>query len=408
MQKPNTGCTFSTPTVFPSNWETGRKSLLKLVWRIDYYFFDPSYKEKYPNGKPIRIKGGINRQVTLEGRRQLLTDLLKNELDLLNFSGYNPITKTIVPPDEPDIIPGDIHPDMPLIDALNAAKEKKKWTHETKLNLKSVISFTTIAINQLGYDTLKISSVTRRHVKIILDQLEKVKKGSWSNNNYNHYRKHLSMLWCELEEYEAVEYNVVEKIKKRPTLQKLKEVLNDEQRSIIDKKLRKDHYHYWIFINLFFHSGTRRREICELKPSNINLIKQVYKTIVIKGGIHREVERPIKDIAVPFWEWALLRCKNDQYIFGAGFTPGETHVTPDHVTRKWKRVVKDELKINIGLYSLKHLNTDEITNELDINAAAKMNSHSVQVALKHYAVGEGQRQMDRIKRVGNTFSKADQ
>lgn len=413
MPYTKSGCYYSTPHVYPTNWENGPKSILKKVWRIDYYFFDPKFKDKYPQGKPIRVKAGINFEKTIESKRAALRMVLRDELTLLELQDYNPITKTKraieVKPVSND---AEITSYMPFIDALVAAKRLKKCAHNTKLDLDSVIRWVSVAAKNLGYDYLKISDIGRKHIKIILDELASIKKERWTNNTHNYYRAHLSMLFSELIEYEAIEYNVVEKIKKLPTLQKLRSILSDEERVLVDAQLRKNHYRYWVFINLFFHSGTRRREICTLKPKHINLEKQTYRCVVIKGGKYAEVERPIKDIAVPFWEIALMNCKEDEFIFSKGFTPGPESMRIDYVTRKWRRVVKDPpskggLGINVDLYSLKHLNTDEITDLLDIAAAAKLNSHSsTKVTLKHYAVNEHGRQMERIKRVGNTFAKS--
>lgn len=413
MPHTDSGCYYSEPHVYPENWATGPKSLLKLTWRIDYYFQDPKFKDKYPNGKPVRIKSGINYEKTLEGRRAALKIALQNELNLLQYQDYNPITNTKKALKiETAKTNNGPYSEMPFLEALVAARNLKKCAHNTKLDLDSVIRWTSLAAKNLGYDLMSISEVGRKHIKLILDELERIKKDKWSNSNFNYYRAHLGMLWSELIEYEAVEYNVVEKIKKRPTIQKLRTVLSDSERVLVDSTLRRDHYRFWIFINLFFHSGTRRREICTIRPEQVDLAKQTYRVVVIKGGSHKEVERPIKNIAVPFWEIALRNCQKGQYVFGPGFVPGDIPVENDYATRKWRRIVKNPptkggLGIDVDMYALKHLNSDEVTDMLGIEAAAKLNSHSsTKVTLQHYAVNEHHRQMDRIKKADNTFSKA--
>lgn len=68
MLLPN-GCSCSDPTVYPPNWENTGASL-KHDWYIQYYFYDPVFKEKYKNGKLFIVKGGVNRLKTLTERRE--------------------------------------------------------------------------------------------------------------------------------------------------------------------------------------------------------------------------------------------------------------------------------------------------------------------------------------------------
>jgi integrase len=174
---------------------------------------------------------------------------------------------------------------------------------------------------------------------------------------------------------------------------------------MINDHLNEHHYRYWCFINLYFHSGGRMTELLQQKKSTVDLTNQKYKSLVKKGRFYKEVERTIKDIAVPFWQEFLNECKGDEYLFGVDFKPAAKAMAKDTAGRWWKRIVKDELKINVDLYSLKHLNTDEITADLGAKDAARLNAHeNEQMVLKVYAVGEEERQHQRLKKVGNKFA----
>lgn len=72
------GSSRSTPSVFPKNWKTGGSAILKLDWRIQYYFREP----EYPAGRRIVVKGK-NAYKTLEQRRAVTAGLLENELKVL-------------------------------------------------------------------------------------------------------------------------------------------------------------------------------------------------------------------------------------------------------------------------------------------------------------------------------------
>src|SRR5579863_9348596 len=87
------GCSISTPSVHPANWNQQGASL-KFDWYIQYRFYDPSLKpgDKHSKGKQCVIKG-MNEFKSLADRRQITKDLLANEMNLLQVRGYNPITK---------------------------------------------------------------------------------------------------------------------------------------------------------------------------------------------------------------------------------------------------------------------------------------------------------------------------
>jgi hypothetical protein len=63
------------------------------------------------------------------------------------------------------------------------------------------------------------------------------------------------------------------------------------------------------------------------------------------------------------------------------------------------------LKIDADFYSLKHLNLDETASILNIESAAQMAGHtSTVITMKHYAVNEESRKMEKLKRVNNEFA----
>ncbi|NAW49936.1 hypothetical protein GNY06_00500, partial [Elizabethkingia argentiflava] len=114
------GCSCSTPSVFPKEWKTAGKKSVKLIWKIQYYFHDPLFKDKYPYGRLTIVKG-MNEYKDLEDRRNATKVLLENELRLLK-EGYNPILKKNIY--EVPNKAGELSPDTFFIDALELAYEK--------------------------------------------------------------------------------------------------------------------------------------------------------------------------------------------------------------------------------------------------------------------------------------------
>jgi hypothetical protein len=87
--------------VYPKNWQSANVSI-KKDWYIDYYFRDPAHKEKYPKGKYVREKNGINYLKTRKERQDAIKTIMANHIKMLRDEGYNPITGAFVSP-PPDV-----------------------------------------------------------------------------------------------------------------------------------------------------------------------------------------------------------------------------------------------------------------------------------------------------------------
>ena len=107
---------------------------------------------------------------------------------------------------------------------------------------------------------------------------------------------------------------------------------------------------------------------------------------------------------MPFWKEQLEGANDDEYTFSSNYKAGKFKLQPESISKKWKLYVKDELKIDIDFYALKHLNFDETSDLLNAEAAAKIAGHtSTVITLKHYLVNEEQRKLKKFKKVNNKF-----
>ena len=447
------GCYYSDFSVYPSNWQTCARKALVNDWYIQYRYYDPRLpKVKNKTAfKQVFIKT-MNKFVTLEERREYTRNLLLQEEDKLNNKGYNPFTKTydshegisiaqqpvasIIPSNQANpssSVPSltssssipptinnieqeqsalkifqlpeeyDISPDTPFITALEKIIPLVDCVPTTKDNLRSVLKYSRISAEVLGMDKEPIQSITSLYIRVLLAQLKK-DKGAFTARTFNYYRSHLMMMFKALLAVKIIKEDPVESLIIQKHAAAKRQVLTIKERSLVDKFLRINNYRFWVVVNLFFHSGIRRTELANLKGSDVNLDRLLYRTIVRKGTNYREVYRPIKKICDWLWRYALEDCEPDQYIFSKGLKPGDKPIRPEQFTRRWKRWVKNKLGIEADFYSLKHLNTDEISERLDLAHAATLNSqNSIKVA-KIYAVGEEKRKMIRIQGVGNSFA----
>ena len=287
---------------------------------------------------------------------------------------------------------------MFLTKSLDYAFSKLKVEPHTRECVASSLKYIQLSIRALGYNQIEAHRITRKHVRLIMDQCEQDR--NLSARSWNAYRTYLGMLFEQLMEYELIENNPVLQLRKKQEDEVVRTVLTLEQRKLLIVHLQETDPVFLRFIQIFFHSGARRTELLDLRIENIHLDKGYYQVFVKKGRKKRWVTKVIKEIALPFWREQIGN-RISGYIFSIGLLPGDKPIRPEQVTRRWKRHVKDKLDITADLYSLKHLNTDEVSSELSLIEAAKHNSHSVQMAKKHYAVNETLRELERVRKIKN-------
>jgi len=287
---------------------------------------------------------------------------------------------------------------MFLTKSLDYAFSKLTVEPHTRECVASALKYIQLSIRALGYNQIEAHRITRKHVRLIMDHCEQERK--LSARNWNAYRTYLAMLFEQLVEYELVDNNPVLQLRKKQEDEVIRTILTAEQRKLLVSHLRETDPVFLRFIQIFFHSGARRTELLDLRIENIYLDKGYYQVFVKKGRKKRWVTKVIKEIALPYWR-EQIGDHLTGYMFSIGLLPGDKQIRPEQVTRRWKRHVKNKLNITADLYSLKHLNTDEVSSELSLIEAAKLNSHSVQMARKHYAVNETLREMERVRKIKN-------
>ena len=394
------GCYCSQLSVHPQNWERSRPSL-KSDWYIHYRFYDPLFKNdpRYKKGKQRIIKAGINQFKTVEERQDAVRIVIRRELHYLQEEGFNPITGKF---SGSGTMGCDIHPGTPFIQALLQTLKRLQIDPATKVDVKSSLKYIGIAAIQLRYDQLGISDIKRRNIKLILDQCGRNRQ--LSPRRYNIYRAFLLMLFKELVELEAVEANPVHDISKMTETKKERVTLNNSQRQIIGEYLPEKDFDFWMFVNLFFHSGARTKELGPLKLEDVELNLQRYKVTIKKGKGVRTLWKTIKDIALPYWEFFLKKCKPGDFVFGSALKNRSLPLLTRWVGTRWQKLVKKELGIPVDFYSLKHLNTSEVVDALDEKAAADLNSHtSTAMVIGIYDVKQAKRKHDKLKGVANKF-----
>jgi len=399
IKLPN-NCRIGNISVFPKNWDKP-KADIKLEWRINYRFFD------YASGNKKQIKKmGMNDLHTLKERQAATQSLIEDELALLK-AGYNPIlNKQVLPIEENPNVPTERTPFCHALDLAFQSLDREKGT---KKDINSVLKYVKeaagkIKIDRVPISLIQVSKIKKRDIRAIFDYL--AKKRGWSNNTYNFYRSHLMMIFKELSELDAVESNIPRELSKKQVIKSKRLVLTDDQRHAVKEKIINKNYRFWLFINMFFHSGARITEFSRLKVSDVNLDMQTAVFFIKKRKQWVREIKPIKDIALPFWREYLEGYQNGElFVISKNLYPGQTSISPNQITRRWRRWIKEDEELNIcaDFYSLKHLNTDEVSAQIGLEKAQKLNSHTSTRTTRIYAINEAAREMEIIKRVGNEF-----
>lgn len=402
MKNLKNGCSYSELWVSPEDWRTTTaKSSLKKQWYVQCYYYDPLFSSKYPKGFPFRKK--LNRIKTLEQRKEAVKFFLEEIPILFEDKCYNPITKTFFISEVETGQPEDISSNSKVIDSLRFVLERIDIETRTKSEIKNILDRIEFSVNQLRYQDITISEFKRKHYRLIIENLERT-DGKFSAHKYNKYRTYISILFRELLEFEVIDSNIMKDIRKKTTEKKIRETLSEDERIQVNEFLKINYPDFWRFTIIFFHSGGRITELLRLQINDVDINKQVYKTLIKKANQLQWIERPIKDIALHLWQSSIFGRKED-YVFSTGLIPGPEMIAYKNIQRRWKMHVKDKLGITADFYALKHLNLDETAELLSLEDAARLAGHKdTSMVLNHYAVGESNRQLERLKKMGNEFA----
>lgn len=447
------GCSRSEITVFPDNWDIKPEkasertvvALLKKEWRITYRFYDPAYKGTKLWGKLIPVKG-MNKYKTLEERQDFTRSTLDELKELLDHEGFNPITKLCSRP----AAGSDIEPDTFFPDALNSAYSKLKCSPGTTDDIRKALVHIQDAVIALRFHRLPVNEIRIRNCMMILEKVRetkhkkrdadlaqlkidlksgkvsqkvfvkerrKLERYNFGAASFNHYRSYLLMLFKIIVPLANMNGNPVKDIPKEKEIKRIRETLTLQQRKKVNEYLAANHYSFWRFMHIFFHSGARETEMVRVEAKHVDLENQRFKVLILKGTSYEEAWKPIKNIALPLWQEIMKEAENVKrepgqplFIFSKGLAPGTQQINEMQITRRWRKHVKDNTalgNITADFYSLKHSNSTEIRKLMGAKAAAAINSHkSEAMVISIYDVEREKREMEELellKEVNNPF-----
>ena len=248
-----------------------------------------------------------------------------------------------------------------------------------------------------------ICEIHSGHVRDLLDYIK------LTPNEYNKYLTHLSILLSDLVEKRIIFHNPIRDIRKKKTVKKIRETLEVDELNKIFNILKTDHYTFYRYGMIFFHSGARTAELFRVQKKHVNIEKREYRVTILKGSVSKEVIKVILPNTLKFWTEIIQKCTSDEdYLFTRGLEPSLIATKPYQITKRWKRLVKDKYNVTADFYSMKHLFLDELdkaTSESSMFSKG-MASHETDVTEKVYLIGRNNRKNEALKTINIKFINA--
>jgi len=295
-------------------------------------------------------------------------------------------------------------PNYTFIAALKFALDKKKpnLAPKTISGYTGTFNFVSDAITSIGLKAMPITEIKRAHIKLMMEEMAKNK--NWSNKAYNKHLNHIKAILSELIQWDVIEFNPAHSIKNLPVEEiEANITATPKQHKIIKETLENQYPNFFRFILTIFHTGMRPAEILQIKISMIDLQnqeiilpKEITKTkrkrIV---PINNHLLQHLKEMQIS----AISAISENYYLFGShrtpgkgnvgnfeDFIPGPTAIKRDTATKRWHKIVKEDLNINVNMYSNKHAGANaKILAGMPLDALRELYGHTSKLMTEKYA-----------------------
>lgn len=358
---------FELKTVHQDNYTLPILKKNSKGWFVEFYF----------DNKRIRKSFNLNRIKDLD-KRESEFNMYKKHLEAKLLSGWNPN----------DVL--EEEQKVTFEKAIDFAFEKVR-ANIRPTTLKAYRSFLKHILENDKYITYKdilIEDVKKKEVVAIVDDIEI--KNKLTPNTRNRIVTILKILFNVLVEKDLIEYNVVEKIKFKKTEKQKVKIPTPSEIKQIKEYLNKQMPGLWQFTFFLFQSGLRPNEIINIKLHMIDLDKRII--IIPKEFVKTKVDR-IVPIDQPMFKWLekiqIQSYSKNSYLFGKlkvkrDFNRSTLEIgisseimNRQNITHFWSLYVKEDLEIDVNIYSFKHLRANqELINNNNLEQAKTLFGHS--------------------------------
>jgi len=256
---------------------------------------------------------------------------------------------------------------------------------ERKDSLRSVSSFLKIFGEWLDANHPHSTSgdITKEMVVRFMEHVELERKGrdgkALSANTYNNYRKCGGVFFTWMVEKCYCSENHFHKIKAKKKEDKVRILIPEQERQKISEYLERKNPHYLLFLKMIYYALIRPKELRMLKVSDLSFAEKrlTVPKEVAKNHHERKVPLP-QELLLDFLELGIGRVPSDHFLFGEGFRPSATPLTPKVIESTWSRMrEKLSLPMEMQTYSLRDTGiTDMIKNGIDPLTVQQLADHS--------------------------------
>ena len=338
----------------------------------------------------FRFKYGINYITDLK-KREKEANLLRDALHQKLKEGWDPTL--------PEVIQEQTN--LSFSEALDFAMEKKSPNLGSKTisGYNGTVRFMKAAIEKLDFGNLPITDVKRIHIKLLVEKVKEQRK--WSNNAYNKHLNHLKAILSELIQWDLIESNPAHNIKNLPVSESdANQPASVDDIEKIKKELESKHFDFWVFCLTIFHTGIRPEEITKMTLEMVDLRNN---EIILPAEITKTKRKrivPINQHLKSYYKkMEFEKLPKEYYLFGSfreagkgnigkykDFIPGPTKINRDTATKRWEKIVKKGLGIDMNLYAMKHLGADrKILAGLEIDSLRELYGHTSKLMTEKYA-----------------------
>lgn len=256
-----------------------------------------------------------------------------------------------------------------------------------------------LMIIKLNLHHKKIIDLKKSDIKALLDGL------NIPPHVYNKTRGYLSSIYNVLLDFEVLDQNIIKTVPKHKTIKKVREIIPDDELDAILAFLKSEHYTFYRYVKIFYHSGSRTTELFSLKAKDVNLKRREFKITMNKGHSPSEEIKAILPDVYDLWQEIINECDDyNQYLFSKNYLPGKHKLNARINAAYWSYHVQKKLNISYTFYMLKHKFLDILDQYQNMIVFSNNNIASIHAGHKttkmtdrHYLMGKKNRQLEALK-----------
>jgi len=238
-------------------------------------------------------------------------------------------------------------------------EKRDKLSKSTRSTYKTNITYFSDALVAAGYVNLPIVMLTKPIIKEALEKIPTIRTNI-TDKGVNEYLENITGLLHGLVEWDVLDANPaigIRKLDEVPT--EACTPATDQQFEWIKTESLKGPSCFRLYCMLVYQTGIRPMELNEIKVSSIDFENLFIKLKPEGTKTNKFRTVPITVTTAKVLKDYLQGIPNDWHPFGRNMQPSEKSCHRNRYSEAWKKWIKDVLKIEVDMYSLKHRGADD-------------------------------------------------